>query len=79
MLANARLGLPITQVSSQEISKGPSPDRMAALASHVIGQGRWALLPCSKTLPHLRALLYAASFLPMPPVHGCWVIGEGYI
>ena len=28
------------QVSSQELAKGPTPDRMAALAGHVIGQGR---------------------------------------
>lgn len=31
------------QVSAQEIAKGPTPDRMTALASHVIGQGRWVV------------------------------------
>lgn len=30
----------LAQVSSQELAKGPTPDRMAALAGHVIGQSR---------------------------------------
>ncbi|KAK9916416.1 hypothetical protein WJX75_002324 [Coccomyxa subellipsoidea] len=31
----------LKQVSSQELAKGPTPDRMAALAGHVIGQGSY--------------------------------------
>ena len=40
------------QVAAQEIAKGPTPDRMAAIASHIIGQRRWGSIvtlvcPCN--------------------------------
>ena len=31
----------MVQVAAQEIAEGPTPDRMAAIASHIIGQRRW--------------------------------------
>ena len=37
------------QVAAQEIAKGPVPDRMSAIASHIIGQRR-----CGPS-PHLSA------------------------
>ena len=40
----------MAQVSAQEVSKGPTPDRMAALAGHIIGQRKCALSPVSLPL-----------------------------
>ncbi|CAL8467288.1 g6825 [Coccomyxa elongata] len=57
----------LKQVSAQEISKGPTPDRMTALASHVIGQGSYFPLYPPAPGSMLDASLGAELDLPCTP------------
>ena len=53
------MGLAGVQVAGQETGHGPTPDRMSAIASHIIGQRRYT----TKGLSRLRISLQVPRLL----------------